>query len=334
MPLHPVTQRVLFYGGLVAALGGAGLYATSMPGTSLAGPLPPASDTVQELARELAVHVSVLAGAIGERNTAEPERLERARDYIAAQLRGSSMGGASPAFESLGPEGLDAENVIFELAGRSSELIVIGAHYDSAPGTPGANDNASGVAVALALASRSLGQPHRYGVRFVFFANEEPHFFQNPGMGSLTHARACRRRGDAIRAMLSLESLGYYSDEPQSQHYPWPLGLLYPDRGNFVAFVGNLASRRLVRESIADFRDNAEFPSEGAALPGWIPGVGWSDHWSFWQYNYPAIMVTDTAVYRDPNYHQPSDVASNPNYESMARVTLGLLDVITHLADD
>jgi peptidase M28-like protein len=152
-------------------------------------------------------------------------------------------------------------------------------------------------------------------------------------MGSLTHAHACRRRGDNIRAMLSLESLGYYASEPTTQHYPWPLGLLYPDRGNFVAFVGNFGSRWLVRESIGVFRANTAFPSEGAALPGWLPGVGWSDHWSFWQSGYPAIMVTDTAVYRDPNYHRPTDVVGNPSYESMARVALGLLDVIAHLAE-
>lgn len=334
MPLSAAARRVLFYGGLLLALGGAGAYATSMPGASHTGPLPAPSDAVQEIARELAVHVSTLAGTIGERNTGEAENLKRARDYIATQLRGlSTDSGASLAFETLGPDGLDADNVIFELRGRSSEWIVIGAHYDSAPGTPGANDNASGVAVALALANRLAGDHHRCGLRFAFFANEEPHFFQNPGMGSLTHARASRRRGDPIRAMLSLESLGYYADEPHTQHYPWPIGLLYPDRANFIAFVGNFGSRWLVRDSIGVFRATTEFPSQGAALPSWVPGVGWSDHWSFWQYDYPAIMVTDTAVFRDPNYHQPTDVVANPSYESMARVALGLLEVVAHLAE-
>jgi hypothetical protein len=334
MPLSAAVRRVIFYGGLALALYGAGVYATSMPGAPHVGPAPAPSDAEREVARELGVHVSTLAGSIGERNTGEADSLQRARDYIAAQLRGlSAASGASLVFEPLGPDGLDAENVIFELRGRSSELIVIGAHYDSAPGTPGANDNASGVAVALALASRSIGHQHRHGLRFAFFANEEPHFFQNPGMGSLTHARASRRRGDRIRAMLSLESLGYYADEPETQHYPWPLGLLYPDRGNFVAFVGNFSSRWLVRESIGVFRASTAVPSHGAALPGWVPGVGWSDHWSFWQYGYPAIMVTDTAVYRDPNYHQPTDVIANLSFEPMARVALGLLEVISSLAD-
>jgi hypothetical protein len=334
MPLSAAARRVVFYGGLVLALGGAAVYATAMPGASHAGPLPAPSERVRDMSRELAVHVSALAGSIGERNTGEPHNLERARDYIGAQLRDvASASGASLAFEALGPDGLDAENVIFELRGRTAQIVVVGAHYDSAPGTPGANDNASGVAVALALATRLAGGHFEHALRFAFFANEEPHFFRNPGMGSLTHARASRRRGDDIRAMLSLESLGYYSDEPGSQHYPWPIDLFYPDRAHFVAFVGNFGSRWLVRQSIGAFRATTEFPSQGAALPGWVPGVGWSDHWSFWQYDYPAIMVTDTAVYRDPNYHQPTDVVSNPSTEPMARVALGLLEVIAYLAD-
>jgi len=333
MPPSVSVSRVVFYGGLAALLGGAVAYSTLMPGTSHAGPLPAPSEAVLAVARELHLHVSTLAGAIGERNTAEPHNLERARDYIAQQLRDVSGAGASLSLESLGPEGLDAENVILDLPGASPEIVVVGAHYDSAPGTPGANDNASGVAVGLALVKRAVAHRYRYSLRFAFFANEEPHYFQNPGMGSLVHARACRKRGERVRAMLSLESLGHYSDEPESQRYPWPIGLLYPDQGNFVAFVGNFGSRWLVRESIDSFRATTAFPSEGAALPGWIPGVGWSDHWSFWEYGYSAIMVTDTAVYRDPNYHEPTDVVENPSYEPMARVALGLLDVIAELAE-
>lgn len=327
-------RRVVLYGGVLLALAGGAFYAVAMPAASHAGALPEASEATHEVARELAVHVSTLAGEIGERNSAAPENLKRARDYIAAQLRElATASGTSLRFEPLGPDGLDADNVIFEQRGRTAELVVVGAHYDSAPGTPGANDNASGVAVALALARRLAQRHHQYGLRFAFFANEEPHFFQNPGMGSLTHAQGCHRRGEAVRAMLSLESLGYYSDEPDSQRYPWPLGLLYPERADFVAFVGNLGSRWLVQDSIATFRASAEFPSQGAALPGWVPGVGWSDHWSFWQYDFPAIMVTDTAVFRDPNYHQPTDVVGNPSFEPMARVALGLLEVVASLAD-
>jgi peptidase M28-like protein len=333
MALSATTQRLIFYGGLTALLSGAYLYATVMPGRSHSGGLPLASPAMRAAALDLKVHVAGLATAIGERRVGEGESLTRARDYVASELDTVARAvNAKVILERLGSEGSDAANVILDLPGESSDTLVIGAHYDSAVGTPGANDNASGVAVGLYLAKQLSGKRLLNSLRFVFFANEEPPYFQNPGMGSLTHARGCAERGERILAMLALESLGYYSDEPESQRYPWPVGLLYPDRGNFVGFVGSLGSRSLVRESIRMFRASARFPSEGAALPAWIPGVGWSDHWAFWQYDYPALMITDTALYRDPNYHQGSDVPSNLSYEPMARVALGLLDVIRGLA--
>jgi Zn-dependent M28 family amino/carboxypeptidase len=151
-------------------------------------------------------------------------------------------------------------------------------------------------------------------------------------MGSRIDADNARRRGDDITAMLSLETIGYYSDGSSSQHYPWPVGLLYPSKGNFLGFVGDLGSRSLVRAAIGAFRASASFPSEGAALPSTFPGVDWSDHWSFRQAGYPAIMVTDTALYRDPNYHQASDTPDKLDYRSLARVTRGLEYTIRQLA--
>jgi Zn-dependent M28 family amino/carboxypeptidase len=211
--------------------------------------------------------------------------------------------------------------------------VIVGAHYDTAPGgTPGANDNASGTAAALALASRLAGARHRLPIRIVLFANEEPPYYRGRTMGSLQYAAGCRKRGEDVRAMLSLETIGFYSEEPGSQHYPPPLHLLYPDRGNFIAFVGNLASRALVRDAVQRFRTHARFPSEGAALPDALPGIGWSDHWSFWQFGYPALMVTDTALFRDPNYHERSDVVENLDFERLARVVAGLQRVIEELA--
>jgi len=331
--LSATQQRLIFYGGLCALLGAGSLYATAMPGRSHRDALRSESPAMRAAAVELKAHVAGLATVVGERRVGAGDSLTRARDYVASELGTiASAVNANVGLESLGREGSEAANVIMDLRGKSSDLVVIGAHYDSVPDTPGANDNASGVSVGLYLAKQLSGGHFRNSLRFVFFANEEPPYFQNPGMGSLAHARGCAARGERVVAMLALESLGYYSEEPKSQRYPWPIGLLYPDRGNFVAFVGNLGSRSLVRESVRSFRANAQFPSEGAALPGGIPGVGWSDHWSFWQSNYPAIMVTDTAVYRDPNYHQDSDVPSNLNYGYMARVSVGLLDVIRELA--
>jgi Zn-dependent M28 family amino/carboxypeptidase len=210
---------------------------------------------------------------------------------------------------------------------RAAEIVVVGAHYDSVEGTRGANDNGSGVAALLA-AARAFAQrsdrPART-LRFVAFANEEPPYFQGSGMGSLVYARACRARGDRVVAMVSLETIGFYTDMPDTQHYPPPLGIAYPSTGNFIGFVGNVASRALVRRAISAFRETTRFPSEGAALPEWMPGVGWSDHWSFWQAGYPAIMVTDTAPFRYPHYHDASDLPDKLSYDRMARVVDGIV---------
>ena len=132
------------------------------------------------------------------------------------------------------------------------------------------------------------------------------------------------RAGEPVRAMFSLETIGYYSDGPGGQRYPFPLGLFYPDRGDFLAFVANLASRALLHEAIAAFREQAHFPSEGVAAPAIIPGVHWSDQWSFWRHGVPALMLTDTAPYRYPHYHQENDTPDKVDYGRLARVVTGL----------
>jgi Zn-dependent M28 family amino/carboxypeptidase len=222
---------------------------------------------------------------------------------------------------------------VLEGGAKAKEVVVVGAHYDTAAGGPGADDDASGVAAMLAIArALSPSKPAR-SIRFVAFVNEEPPFFWNDTMGSLVYAKACKARGDAIVAMLSLEALGYYRDEPGSQKYPPIVSAFYPDRGDFVAFVGNTASRGLVHEAIGTFRSAAAFPSQGAALPSFVTGVGWSDQWSFWQVGYPGVMVTDTAPFRNPHYHQRSDTPDTLDYERLARVTEGLVAVVKKLAD-
>jgi Zn-dependent M28 family amino/carboxypeptidase len=143
-------------------------------------------------------------------------------------------------------------------------------------------------------------------------------------MGSADYARRSKARGERIAAMFSLETIGYYSDAPQSQHYPFPLSFFYPDRGDFLAFVGNLPSRRLVRETIGAFRLHAHFPSEGVAAPAFIPGVGWSDHLNFWREGWPALMITDTAPFRYPYYHTAHDTPDKIDYQRLARVVIGL----------
>lgn len=333
--LSATQQRLLFYGGLAALMVAGTAFMTRMPGRSHAGPAPPPSALEEEAARQLERHVRVLAREIGERRIGEGDSLAHAHDYIRGKLLpliGTDR--ETLTFESLGAAGSDAQNIVLELHGDSAARVIVGAHYDSAPGTPGANDNASGVAAALMLAERFAGRPLGNTLRVVFFANEEPPYFQNDGMGSLHHARGCSERGEQVLAMLSLESLGYYSDAPGSQHYPGRLvGLAYPDQGNFVAFVGNLGSRSLARRAIEVFRRTTTVPSEGAALPSWIPGVDWSDHSSFWKFGYPGIMITDTAVFRDERYHQTDDTPDHLDYTTLARVVFGLERVIEDLTE-
>jgi Zn-dependent M28 family amino/carboxypeptidase len=153
-------------------------------------------------------------------------------------------------------------------------------------------------------------------------------------MGSWAWAKRARERGERIRAMFSLEMLGFYRDAPGSQQYPAPLGLFYPDRADFIAFVGDLGARALVRNSLKVFREKAMFPSQGVAAPSFVPGVTWSDHWSFRRHGYAAIMITDTAFYRYPHYHAPSDTPEKLDYERMARVTLGLAAMLKELANE
>ncbi len=302
-----------------------------MPGKSWSAPVPPLSGEEVLIHDNLKRHVDALAVQIGERNVWHPEELAAAARYIRDTLEGLGYAVRAQSFES---QGLTLQNLEVELPGDSApqEIIVLGAHYDSVAGTPGANDNASGVAALLEIARLLVGNTFSRTVRLVVFANEEPPFFYTEEMGSRVYARGARQRGEQIKAMLALETIGYYTDQPDSQQYPFPFGLFYPDTGNFIGFVGNLSSRHLLRRALGVFRATTAFPSQGVAAPGWMMGVHWSDHWSFWQAGYPAIMITDTALFRYPHYHAATDTSERLDYSSLARVTRGLADVVAELA--
>lgn len=322
--------RWIVYPSILLGIAGVIVFATSMPGASHRGPLEPLDSAQNALADRLKADVAALATDIGERNMYRGKTLDRSCAFLEQSSREA---GHVPVALEYAAGATDVANLEVTLLGTQhpTEIVVIGAHYDSAPHAPGADDNASGVAVLLALA-RAFTKPEPRTIRFVAFVNEEPPSFYQESMGSLHYARDCKARGDDIVAMISLESLGYYRDDEGSQRYPPGVSLLYPDRGDFVAFVGNLSSRALVRESIGAFRSSARFPSEGAALPAFIPGVGWSDQWSFWQFGYPALMVTDTAPFRNPNYHTPNDKPDSLDYDRLARVTTGMIAVVRKLA--
>jgi hypothetical protein len=282
------------------------------------------------LRAELVADVQKLAGEIGERNMNRYPQLLAAGDFIEASLTGA---GLAPRRVSYELRERACHNIEAEIRGSSPDIVVIGAHYDSVFGCPGANDNASGVAAMLALARRFTGKPTGKTMRFVAFVNEEPPFFQTDEMGSVVYAKRCKDRGDRITAMISLETIACFSDEPGSQKYPAPgLGLLYPSKGNFIGFASNTGSRALLRTAVSAFRQAGRIPCEGAALPAAVPGIGWSDHWSFWQSGYPAIMVTDTAPFRYPHYHEPSDTPDKLDYDRFALVVSGMESVIAELA--
>lgn len=301
-----------------------------MPGESYTDKLLPLTTQEIVLRNALQRHVEQLADNIGERNYSLYRKLAASANFLESSLAASGYEVQRQGYEI---DGKTYYNLEVEISGadKADEIVIIGGHYDSVYGSPGANDNGTGAAAVLELAKAFAGKKTSRTLRFVEFVNEEPPFFQTPDMGSLVYAKRCKDRSEKVVAMLSLETMGYYSDEIGSQKYPWPLGLIYPLQGNFIAFVGNVDSGKLVRDVVASFRQKAKFPSQGAALPGAITGVGWSDHWAFWQQGYPGLMVTDTAPFRYPHYHTREDTPDKINYDRMARVVAGLQSAIGDL---
>jgi hypothetical protein len=323
----------VLWGGILFVAWAGAFYMIKMPGKSYAGPLPSLSDEEVTIRDRLEEHVRKLAEEIGERNFWHDEALGKAALYI------------QEVFQKLGYQVLTQEfpverktmsNIEVQLSGVSSpeEIVLLGAHYDSVLGSPGANDNATGTAAVLEMARLFRDRKLARTIRFVAFANEEPPFFYTELMGSRAYARRSRDQGERIVAMLSIETIGYYSDQKGSQRYPFPFRFFYPATANFIGFVGNISSRDLVYRCIASFREHVAFPSEGVAAPGWITGIGWSDQWSFWKAGYPAIMVTDTALYRYEDYHTSEDTLGKIDFARTARVVAGLAKVVAELSGE
>jgi Zn-dependent M28 family amino/carboxypeptidase len=283
------------------------------------------------LAERLRRHVETLAVEIGERNVFVPDALHAAEAYI---RRIWEQQGYAVDTQEYQVRDVRSANLEITRAGRRdpSKVLLIGAHYDSVAGCPGANDNGSGVASLLELSRSFIDSEPEISVRFVAFVNEEPPFFFTPRQGSMVYSKAARKRGDDIRLMVALETMACYSDEPGSQRYPPLFRYFFPSRANFIAMVSNLRSRRLLRRLARAFREGSDFPLEYAAVPSWITGVGWSDHLSFWVRGYRAAMVTDTAFFRYPYYHTPMDTAEKLDYGRLAEVTEGLRAAFEALA--
>jgi len=324
--------RILLTWGVLLLITGCGVvYMIRMPGKSYSGSFLPLNEEELEVRNYLKAHVKTLAGDIGERNFWHLEALGVAADYIEKVFR---QIGYSVGIQEFSVKEKSMKNLEVEIAGVShpDEIVLVGAHYDSVVGSPGANDNATGAAAVLEIARILSQQRFARTVRFVAFANEEPPFFLTKDMGSRFYARRSRERGENIVAMFSIETIGYYSEEAGSQHYPFPFSFFYPNTANFIGFVGNISSRNLVYQSIASFRQHTSFPSEGVAALGWMTGIGWSDQWSFWREGFPGIMITDTALFRYDPYHTQNDTPDKVDYDRMAPVVSGLARVVVDLA--
>lgn len=303
----------------------------SMPGKSFSGPLPALTSTEKLVSAQLRKHVEALAVDIGIRHAAHGDSLRRSAKYCMSQFIQRDLSVEMEAFDF---QGVSQQIVVAEITGkrRPKEVIVIGAHYDTVPGSPGADDNASGIAALLEIASLLKDVPMDRTVRFVAFPNEEYHGEDWRNMGSYHHAKRSHDRGDNLVGMISLEMLGYFSSEPGSQKYPFPFNLFYPERGDFIGFIGNSASRDWVRKVVRNFRELTAFPSEGAAAPERFKDIARSDHWSFWQFGCPALMITDTSNFRFPYLHGMDDTPDKIDFDAMARITVGMTKVIVRLA--
>lgn len=292
----------------------------------------PAAEQKNRLAEALKGHVYKLSHEIGSRNVYACRQLAAAADYIIYQFQAL---GYQVALQHYDAGERTFKNIIARRQGRTkpAEFVVIGAHYDT-HNNPGADDNASGIAALLELARLAAARPPAdRSLEFAAFVNEEPPFFHSEKMGSRVYTKLAKAQGKQIKAGLVLEMLGYYREEAKSQSYPESLTGLYPDTANFIAIVNNHASDRLAAMVVEYFRQGTDFPVQQIAAEK-VPEGDFSDHWSFWQEGYPALMVTDTSFYRYAHYHQPTDTYEKLNYENMSKVVTGLQAVIAALTNE
>lgn len=317
---------------LILFIGAAVWYAIVFPLQPLTSALPPLTGAEHDLAARLRTHIEAVASR--PHNLHHVHDLEAAAVAIESALRRANLQPSAQVYEV---NGRPVRNIEVEFAprtlDRTTPTLIIGAHYDSADDSPGANDNGTGVAALIELArALTAFSPKRHRIRLVFWVNEEQPWGKTPAMGSWRHAKALVESGERVAGVIALETLGYFSDRPGSQEFPFPFGWIYPDRGNFVAFVGLPGSRSFLRRSLSAFRAHAQFPSIGGVVPGFVPGADLSDHWAYREFGMPALMITDTAPFRNPYYHTPDDLPGTVDYESLARITVGLTRMVKDIA--
>jgi hypothetical protein len=267
-------------------------------------------------------YVRALTEEFHPRSVDDIGRLTAAGDFVLAQMRAQ---GVSPEIQAYDVDGRPARNFIAHFGPREGPLLIIGAHYDACGTTPGADDNASGVAALLELTRLLSATPPPRPVDLVAYTLEEPPHFRTTNMGSYVHAHSLHQRGREVRLMLAVEMIGYFADVSDSQRYPL-LGLeaIYPDTGNFIAVVGKFADFGDMRRVKGLFLGASDLPVESINAPASVPGLDYSDHLNYWKFGMPAMMVTDTSFLRNPNYHQPGDTADTLDYLRMAKVVRAL----------
>ncbi len=287
----------------------------------------PISSTPPDVApEELQAHVRRLSVDLHPRRFDRVDQLDLAAAYIQEQL-GASGGRVSLQRVQVG--GREYKNVLASYGPQTGPVLVIGAHYDSHGATPGADDNASGVAGLLELGKLLGRHPPPRAVELVAYTLEEPPYFRTEHMGSAWHASALRASGRQVQLMLSLEMIGYFSDAAGSQLYPFkPMSLLYPQRGNFIAVVSRFGDFRITRRVKAIMSGASTLPVHSINAPPVVPGIDFSDHLNYWSRGYPALMLTDTAFMRNPHYHQTTDTHEKLDYARMAKVVQGIYALV------
>lgn len=276
--------------------------------------------------------VYTLSEGVGPRSYLQPDVLKKAADYIKSEF---GKYGYQVLSQEFSYDGKMYENIAVEIKGTSApeKILVIGAHYDTVPGTPGADDNASGIAGLLELARLLKGGSFAMTIRFVAFTLEEPPFFRSRHMGSYVYAKSMKERGEQVEGMICLEMIGYFSDIPKSQFYPVSfMRWFFPDAGNFISLVSDLHSREFLHQVKEGFQQGTDLPVEYISTLSIVPGIDFSDHRSFWEFGYRALMVTDTSFYRNANYHEETDTPDTLDYARMAKVVIGLKTAVESLA--
>ncbi|WP_218134732.1 M28 family peptidase [Hymenobacter lapidiphilus] len=290
--------------------------------------LPALAQTPADTAR-LRRHLVALTTTPQPRNYQHLASLNQAADYITAEL---AAAGGRPTAQAYEVQGQTYRNVLASFGPETGARLVIGAHYDVCGEQPGADDNGTGVAALLELA-RLLGQQPAlpYRIDLVAYTLEEPPFFRTPQMGSYVHAKSLHEAGVPVRGMVALEMLGYYDDRRGSQDYPFgPLKWVYGSRGNYVTVAQKLGNGRFGRTFARRYKTAATLPVKRFKAPAWMPGIDFSDHLNYWHFGYPAVLLTDTAFYRNKHYHQPTDTLARLDMRRLALAVDALLAVVLH----